>query len=126
MTDDEVIAMAKAIRRELADDSVAAATLDSLLARAGTGETVADELLLAMAAGPGTRAALRRLLPMEADPERGAAAPYASLAGFGDPSAEELYTCLACHYSYPVFEAGEPVPDCPRGHGPLTAMVDSA
>jgi hypothetical protein len=129
MRDEDIISAARGLRPQLrgilgADAARVEAELDSLLARAGRGEPVADDILALLAADQRVRQELRRRLPEEADSWRGDASPgYAGLPGRGDPSRELVYRCDVCGYEYPLFEVGEPVPEgCPNGHGPLVLV----
>jgi hypothetical protein len=93
-----------------------APTLDQLLERADRGANVGDEIIDLLVADARTREELRRRLRQEDDVVRGA---WQDLPGHGAPTTIMLYECNVCDFTYPVFEVGEPVPDCPRGHGAL-------
>lgn len=121
MRDEDIVAAARTILTELSLGAVAE-RLASLLARADTGERVADEILVLLSADSSLRRELRHRLPQEPDTDRTADQEglYLVLPGNGEPSMEIVYRCSACDYQYPVFEVGEPVPEgCPHGHGRL-------
>ncbi|SHF87732.1 hypothetical protein [Streptoalloteichus hindustanus] len=123
MRDEDILDVAREFRSRLPDEL--AAEIDLLLARADRGEDVADAVLTALCSDDGLRDEVRQRLDREADNNRGYgdATGYAVLPGYGVPSAEIVYGCAACEYQYPVFEVGEPVPDCPHGHGALVRVA---
>jgi len=133
MREEDVVTAVRAMREELpslwaGDASVRTAAVDVLLRRAAAGERVGDELLALLTPDAAVREELRRRLLREEDTYREATSTdgvsYAPLAGRSDPSAEVIYRCPGCDYTYPVFEVGEPIPEaCPDGHGPLALVV---
>lgn len=131
MRDEDIVAAVRAVR-----DEVPAAwargrggwgpAAEALLARAAEGERVDDELLSLLAPDVAVREELGRRLLHEDDTFRvvGDLTGFSPMAGHGEPSTVITYSCRTCGYAYPVFEAGEPVPDgCPDGHGPLVRVV---
>ncbi|MEU4469437.1 hypothetical protein AB0G20_38085 [Streptomyces sp. NPDC024017] len=126
MRDEDIVSAARALRKgspDLWSDAGGRADMvDALLRLAEAGERVGDELLVLLTSDASLREELSALLLADEDTYRQVSGNggYAPLAGHGAPSAEMLYHCPACDYTYPVFEAGEPVPEgCPDGHGPL-------
>jgi hypothetical protein len=125
MREEEIIAAGRAMIHELPrllGDAAAqpvVAKLEQLLARADAGDpNAADDVLDVLTADPVTRQELASRLPDDADIVRG---DYpGGLPGIPSGADAVVYRCGTCGYQYPIFEAGEPVPDCPRGHGPLT------
>jgi hypothetical protein len=112
--------------RELRDDkpellaavgSQVGPALDRLLFRADAGQNVSDEIVELLAADARTRDELQRRLART--DVRGAGG---DLPGRPDPADAIWYECAQGDYRYPVFELGEPVPNCPNGHGPLRRM----
>jgi hypothetical protein len=100
----------------------AGARLSDLLERADAGEDVDDELIAVLAAREETRARMDELLPeFLATGERG----FEPLPGYSpEPAAVEMYRCPQGDYEWPLFEAGEPVPDCPVHGLPLVRIED--
>jgi hypothetical protein len=101
------------------------AALAALLARAGGGERVGEEILVLLTERSVTREELARRLNTDADTIRAVGdGGYEALPGYGVPAGEIVYACAVCGYAYPIFEVGEPVPDdCPHGHGPLARVA---
>ena len=122
MLDEALVAAARGLRDERpellrqAGPRVGPA-LEGLLARAGAGEDVGDAIVDLLAGNTETRDELQRRLSLT--DVRGIGG---DLPGLPDPSDAIWYVCLAGEYRYPVFELGEPVPQCPNGHGALRRM----
>ncbi|MGY1583236.1 hypothetical protein [Streptomyces sp. MN13] len=131
MRDKEIVASVRALRGEAPElwasvGGTLARDVDTLLARAEAGEQVGEEILTLLTADPALRDELsHRLLGGEDTYREAPGSPsYTPLAGLADPSAEMIYRCRVCDYSYPIFEVGEPVPEgCPDQHGPLVLGV---
>lgn len=123
MKDDEIIAAGRSMMDDLpgllgASAPGVQAALGKALARADAGQPQAAEGVLDLLAGhAATREELARRLPGQEDTVR--AAYPGGLPGLPAGASAQVRRCTTCGYEYPVFEAGEPVPDCPRGHGPL-------
>ncbi len=122
VNDDQIIGVARGIEAHLesivgADDAgQLRSRLIPLLRQADRGESVGDDVLEVLVAD----ARVREVAADRLD-ERDTL-----LAGYpGGPPGEPIvtapltYGCGQCDYRYPVFEVGEPVPGCPRGHGAL-------
>ncbi|MFI2368506.1 hypothetical protein [Streptomyces sp. NPDC018833] len=110
----------------VSDGGTLARDVDTVLARAEAGEQVGEEMLTLLTTDPALRDELRHRLLGDEDTYREAAGSpsYTPLAGLADPSAEMVYRCRVCDYTYPIFEVGEPVPEgCPDQHGPLVLGV---
>ncbi|MFC8447939.1 hypothetical protein [Kitasatospora sp. NPDC057223] len=128
--DEDIVSAVRAVRVERPDLWAAgggswADTAEALLLRSAAGERVGDDLLAVLTPETAVREELGRRLAGEHDTYRGAepGSGFAPLAGHGDPSTEFVHGCTTCDYTYPVFEAGEPVPEgCPDGHGPLVRL----
>ena len=122
MSDEALVAAARELRNEkpelLAEvgDQVGPA-LERLLVRADAGQDVSDDIVDLLAADARTRDELQRRLART--DVRGVGG---DLPGRPDPAGAIWYQCVEGEYRYPVFELGEPVPDCPNGHGPLRRM----
>jgi hypothetical protein len=123
MSDEALVAAARGLRDEkpellaAAGDEVGPA-LDRLLRQADAGQEVSDDIIDLLAADASTRDELQRRLART--DVRGVA--FGDLPGRPDPADAIWYECPRGDYRYPVFELGEPVPDCPNGHGPLRRM----
>ncbi|MGW2488367.1 hypothetical protein ACWCV9_14270 [Streptomyces sp. NPDC001606] len=131
MRDEDIVAAVRAMRVEspdlwTGDASTWVTAVDALLRRAEVGERVSDEILALLTSDAAIREDLGRRLSWEEDTYRGpeAGSGFAPLAGYGDPSTEVVYGCAVCDYTYPIFEAGESVPEgCPSGHVPLLRIT---
>lgn len=122
MSDEALVAAARDLRDEkpelLAEvGSKVGPELERLLVRADAGQDVADEIVDLLAADARTRDELQRRLART--DLRGAGG---DLPGRSDPAGAIWYECAQGDYRYPVFELGEPIPNCPHGHGPLRRM----
>jgi hypothetical protein len=119
MSDEPLVAAARELRDEkpelLAEvGSQVRPALERLLVRADAGQDVADDIVDLLAADARTRNELQRRLART--DVRGVGG---DLPGRSDPTGAIWYECAQRDYRYPVFELGEPVPNCPNGHGPL-------
>jgi len=122
LRDDDIVAAARVIgaKRDLIADTAA---LNELVTRADAGERVADDILELLTLDRRLWEEFRRHVRQGQERPRGPVQDgmYVDLPGDGDPSAEIVYQCSTCGYEFPVFEVGEPVPECcPQGHSPLT------
>jgi hypothetical protein len=122
VSDDQLVAAARALRDEKPDllaevGNQVGLALDRLLARADAGQDVSDDIVDLLTADARTRSELQNRLA-RAD-VRGVGS---DLPGRPDPAGAIWYECPQGDYRYPVFELGEPVPDCPNGHGALRRM----
>jgi len=119
----EVTTAARTLRQELSgSDDAGRAMADQiaeLLHRADAGQDVDADLIEVLSTEPAVRSRLAVLLPPE-DGERSGYSPLPGLSPMGGPGspAFEGFICpvAECGYRYPVFEAGEEPPPCPR-HG---------
>jgi hypothetical protein len=118
MSDEALVAAARGLRDEKPELlAQLGPALERLLARADAGDDVADAIVDLLAADARTRDELQRRLART--DVRGVGG---DLPGRPDPTSAIWYECVQGDYRYPVFELGEPVPDCPNGHGPLRRM----
>jgi rubrerythrin len=108
--------VARTIRKELhglvPSDQAAqmAGRLDELLG--GESPDADDRLLAFLAAHEATRARMDELLP---DPLEEGERSFQPLPGHSPrPAQVQVYECPVCGYPWPVFEAGEPIPECPK------------
>jgi hypothetical protein len=125
MREEDVVAAARVIRQRLPNvvgdaSSELAGVLDALLRRADHGERVVDDIFETLASDDRTRRELQVLLRLDDDRLR--QGYPGGPPGQSWPTSTLVYGCTRCDYRYPVFEIGEPVPDCPRGHGSLTPV----
>ena len=122
MDDEMVLEAAAVVHEELrsAGDEDARrlrSRLEPLLERAAAGQPVADEVLEVLTADAGTRQRVAGLLADTDDD--GVRSGFSGLPGLPAGSPAPVFSCSTCDYRWPSFEVGEPVPECPRGHGRL-------
>lgn len=121
MQDEDILRAAREIMTNLPDllgpeaDRMSS-QLRALLIEAETDRDAVESVFDLLAMEPATREELARRLPQE-DTLR--TAYPGGLPGWASISEAISYSCTVCDYVYPVFEEGESVPRCPRGHGAL-------
>ncbi|QXJ23348.1 hypothetical protein AGRA3207_004490 [Actinomadura graeca] len=121
MEDDELLAVAEAVRPEVSTLAGAgtAARFEALLASLRRGEPAGDDLFELLTGDTALRERLNSLSPPP--PEGVHAFAYLDLPKHEEVTAATMYACPHRDYRYPAQEIGEAVPLCPKHHLPLRA-----